>query len=333
VASLITRYIDAAGDDSDGLTWATAWTSITSFDTGAAKNLVSADEYMEVHLRGATAIPGGSIDNTAWVTDATRYVELIGDFAGTARDTSKAHVELSAVTTQAINLPGSGPEVVKLRNLQIENTAASPTTFGCAVALSSSTSAEVHDCLLIGGRQCVFVNSTGTHYMTNCIAINKSGSGGAGFLSNAGHTGYYYSCVFVGDSYGFRTFSGTSTVTLKNCYASAGITNGDTSTINLTTTATANTSGSSGLQSIAYNTTQFTNVTAGSEDLALPSSGSALYEVGTDTSGDSAPLNFTADIEGTTRTASWDVGVYELSAGGAQLPDNRFIIPTGPVRT
>jgi hypothetical protein len=86
----------------------------------------------------------------------------------------------------------------------------------------------------------------------------------------------------------------------------------------MTTCASSDATGSAGLQNIAANTTNFTNVTAGSEDFHLPA-GSALIDVGTDTSGDAAPLNFTDDIDGVTRTGTWDIGADEYVVGRVVL--------------
>jgi hypothetical protein len=104
-------------------------------------------------------------------------------------------------------------------------------------------------------------------------------------------------------------------MTCKNCYARADPGYAYSGTITKTTCASADTTGSAGLQNIAVNTTNFTNVTAGAENFDLPL-GSALIDVGTDTSGDAAPLNFTTDIVARTRGATWDIGAFEYVAGG-----------------
>lgn len=118
-----------------------------------------------------------------------------------------------------------------------------------------------------------------------------------------------YSCTFQHNGYGIRQTAGT--VIAKNVYVRTdGGSDGYSGTMTLTTCASSGTTGSAGLQSIAYDTTQFTNVTAGSEDYDLPV-GSALIDVGTDTSGDTAPLDFTDDIEDEVRGLTWDVGAYE----------------------
>jgi hypothetical protein len=80
-----------------------------------------------------------------------------------------------------------------------------------------------------------------------------------------------------------------------------------------------------GLQSIAYNTDTFVNVTGGSEDFHLAADGlSPLQGTGTDTSGDAAPMNFTTDIDGDTRDATWDIGA-DAAAGGAATTNNMVL--------
>jgi len=69
----------------------------------------------------------------------------------------------------------------------------------------------------------------------------------------------------------------------------------------MTTCGSSDSTGTSGLQNIPVSTATFVNVTAGSENWHLAGTGSGLYNVGTNTSGDSAPMNFTTDIDGETR--------------------------------
>uniref|UniRef100_A0A6M3JTG0 Uncharacterized protein n=1 Tax=viral metagenome TaxID=1070528 RepID=A0A6M3JTG0_9ZZZZ len=72
-----------------------------------------------------------------------------------------------------------------------------------------------------------------------------------------------------------------------------------------------------GLQNIAHNTTQFTSVTD-PHDYRLPGTGSALYNTGTD-GPFAAPLDYTTDIQGDTRTSTWDIGADEYVAAGGGL--------------
>ena len=68
---------------------------------------------------------------------------------------------------------------------------------------------------------------------------------------------------------------------------------------------------------VALDTDTFVNVTGGSEDFHLAADGnSPLMGVGVDTSGDSAPLDFTTNIDGETRDATWDIGADSWVASG-----------------
>ena len=119
-----------------------------------------------------------------------------------------------------------------------------------------------------------------------------------------------YNSTIIGASGSAFSRQGGGTWVIKNTYGqSAGsVYNG---TITLTSSASSDSSGSAGLQNIANSTANFTNVTPGSEDYHL-SSNSALKDVGTSTSADAVPLNFTDDIDGNYRR-QWDIGADEGS--------------------
>jgi len=121
----------------------------------------------------------------------------------------------------------------------------------------------------------------------------------------------FYNSLFIAGS-GGTGFTSSGTVTAINCYASGSTSYGNSGTLNLTTSASADTSGSTGLQSIAYSTVNFTSVTAGSENFAL-TSGSSLIGAGTN-----EYSTFTTDIIGTPRQSSgaWDVGSFAYNSGG-----------------
>jgi len=136
----------------------------------------------------------------------------------------------------------------------------------------------------------------------NIASVDSSSKG-----INAGGTTNIYNSTFIGGYYGIYRASGT--LNCKNTYA-GGSTHGDyEEVVNKTTCASSDSTGSTDLQSIAVNTTNFTNVSTSTEDYRLPGTGSALYNAGTNTSGESAPLNFTTDIKNTTRPSGvyWDI--------------------------
>lgn len=143
----------------------------------------------------------------------------------------------------------------------------------------------------------------------NCIAYGcYQGFNGGGTLTK------FYNCTSVANRQnGFYRAGGTPVCT--NCYAGDNVVGQYTASLTLTTCGSSDTSGSTGLQNIAVSTStgaKFTNVTAGSEDFHLQS-GSALIDVGTSLSG-----TFTTDIDGETRSGTWDVGADEFVGGGSQ---------------
>lgn len=157
--------------------------------------------------------------------------------------------------------------------------------------------------------------------VVNCICI-----GGAYGITahNGGSDVYLYNNTIINTGTGFRLHTFNSQ-TLRNNYA-GGTTTADYSygsNESLTwdhcysedgtgTTTTAACSTSSG----AY----FTNVTAGSEDLAIGSS-SSLNDNGANLSSD-ATYAFSVDIIGTSRGTTWCVGAYEYvaSSSGTAVP-------------
>lgn len=308
----------------------------TSFDAAidhlaaSHADLVSADVYADIEIDGTwssadtTGVYTGGI-----TTDATRYINVYTTAKARHSGSWDTGAYILSHSADDITIYCEA-EVIKIDGLQIikthstntgdlfYNTGASNTTISNSIIRRPSTAGS--------GRFCTVGTDGRTIKLYNCIIY------GGGF-SNYFYDNWYngvvtaYSCTFVGASgVGFNRV-GSGTWTLKNCYVQSS----DTciaSGVTLTTTATSDTSGTLGLRDIAANTTQFINVTAASEDFHLAGTGSALYNAGTDTSGDSAPFNFTTDIDGDTRS-TWDIGADEyVAAGGASIPrSNPFSRP------
>ena len=214
---------------------------------------------------------------------------------------------------------GQNPIVINnshfhLDGLQVIRTAFQASGYGCIGVSGAATGVEISKCILVGyGLTATEIGlaaqSSGTIKVWNCLIYNFHHSNsfiGAIYKSGAGTTEIYSSVIIGVDKAVYR---GSGTLIFKNCYAGASL--GSASyygTSTKTTSASEDTTGSIGLQSILYSTDTFTNVTLGSEDLTL-AEGSPLIEAGTDTTGDAAPLNFTDNIAGETR-ASWNVGAF-----------------------
>jgi hypothetical protein len=190
---------------------------------------------------------------------------------------------------------------------------------------SQSSSAQVFfdKCVGISPAACLRLwTFDGTFTVTNCIFIRTSSTSTTEPAVISLATTRLYNCTIaqlrnISAAYGIEASNGSWAV--KNCYIYAAYSG---STINgsptLTTTATSDTDGSAGLQSIAYSTANFLNVTSGSEDLHL-ASGSALIGVGTNLYND-ANFPFQNDIDGQDRGgsgASWDIGADQFPLNGS----------------
>jgi hypothetical protein len=167
------------------------------------------------------------------------------------------------------------------------------------------------------------------YYVYNCVVYGFGTTNTRALLQNGTTTTMsLYSSTIISGDYCIRCLAGT--ITAKNVYAGGGTTEdwyGVGSGITCTTCMSSDAATRAGVtKSIALNTTNFTNVTYATADYHVPL-GSALIGVGTDTSGDAAPMNFTTDIDGETRSGTWDIGADEyIAAGGAAMINNILII-------
>lgn len=318
---MLSRYINPASDGGDGTTNAltganAAYASVNAAEAALPATLTDAYEFI------------CETDGTADTSSVT--------FSGvTTTSTNKVTIKAVAPYRHSgtwntgkfrISVANSQPMSIQINygwvdGLQCEKTSSNSGGNAC-IGIGTVTGGNevwVSECICrqagnnsFGEPGIQIGNAARVVFIWNCIAY---GTSTAAVTSNAGisivaGTVTAYSCTLINGYRGVNvTASGTGT--FKNCYAhggSAGYVNAGTMT--LTTCASSDTTGSAGLQSIAHSTSNFVNVTAGSQDYHLVS-GSALINVGTNTSGDAAPMNFTTDIDGQTRSGTWDVGADE----------------------
>jgi hypothetical protein len=145
----------------------------------------------------------------------------------------------------------------------------------------------------VANQKIYFYNVIDYGHGTDASVYNCSAFIGNGLLT-------CYSCTFIGGYQGVNNDSGTAAV-CKNCYASGSNAAFSGSITQTTCAASDTTAADAALDNIAVNTTNFTNVTYATANYHLPA-GSGLIGVGTDTHGDSAPMNFSTDIDGQART-------------------------------
>lgn len=244
------------------------------------------------------------------------------DRPGTVWDSGKYNLTRTGGVALAIS-----DDYVEVDGLQINAAGGTGESHNCINVTGAVTSGQnridIKNCL-VKGHASATNYQRGLHVDAANAVVNVWNSSFFNFaaitntvpvLQNAaGSTVNLYSSVFIGGQYAVQQFSGT--MVAKNCYAGGSGTSDWQGTITQTTCASEDTSASgTGLDSIALSTSTFTNATPATFDCELPV-GSGLINVGTNTSGDSAPLNFTTDILGTERSAgaTWDVGAYAVGA-------------------
>lgn len=327
-----TRYVNTASSaGGDGTTNNTSGATRAYASLSEAVTALPADITTGGSQGVWTIECSGSAEDTTAVTlsgkttSATYYIVIQSgpsDRAGTSWDTGK--YRLSAAPSGAGVIESSVP-YVRYDGLQIQHTDTPTTGNACAIRLNSSVTSDhrVSNCLLRGGRYALRIDSGGnvaaTVWNTVCYGAY---AGAIACLSASAQTVYSSTCI-GGAVAGIYAF-GAGVVTAKNVYASctsgtAYLTGSGSFTMTNCAASDTSAAGTAPQDNIALNTTNFTNVTVGSENFALPA-GSALIGVGTDTSGEGAPLNFTTDINGATRTTTWDIGADEyIAAGGGSV--------------
>jgi hypothetical protein len=293
------------------------------------------------NLQWNIACYGGAADTTAvtisgWTTAQLNYLRIYTPTTttevGTSQrhqgiwDTSKYYLSFTDVDWVTIN-----SNYVNLDGLQLAGSGYTGHDKPIIYIASQTTGANkinISD---------VFINRTIYNYVGEGIYINYNdntavpvvnvwnsviiGSGNYNWITRnacvynlGGILNIYNSTLETSAAYANGLSNEYGTVVAKNVYAKAFATAAFSNlggTLTMTNCASADATGSGGLQNIAFTTANFINVTTGSEDLHLTSS-SALKDVGTDLSADSY-IKVTTDIDGQPRPSgsAFDIGADE----------------------
>ncbi len=314
-----TYYVDpSAGGSSEDGTTGNPYLSLNGALAGKCNKTFT--DSIQIRCRTGSSTPdttrvydGGL---SSMVTTSSFYLEIIaetGHSAGPSWDATKYHL-YPAYGTQAGTALALSHDYIRVNGLQIG--ISSQTNTAEIVYWSNGDTGRMVNCLVRGAESSAYLtrglSSIDGVNLINCVFYAIGTNVGSSCIKNHGNSNYY-SCTFIQGG-GIITVDITDgTCVAKNCYAAGASYKcyniEAAGSLTMTTRASSDTTGTSGLQSIAVNTTNFTNVTSSTENYRLPV-GSALINVGTDTSGDSSPFNFTTDMEGGTR-ATWDVGADE----------------------
>ena len=299
-------------------------------------NLVGSDVYATIEIDGTWSSADTTAISMPNITgDATRYLHIYTTAAARHDGKWDTGAYMLSTSNATAMLFGNSVNITNVRidGLQIGLSSANG-NYQCCIDLAAAgpgTNIWVSNCILKQAannsyRTPAILSQSGnvTLYAWNTIAY---GVGTADNALNSVFCGYdfgafnLYSCVAIGGKYAYYANDSGGTMTCKNCYGGGSVTEDfyrGAGTLAKTNCASEDSSAddtgtgetqSNCAVSVAYTTSTFTNVTAGSEDYDLVT-GSALIGAGVSTSGESAPMNFTTDIVGATRDATWDIGAY-----------------------
>ena len=300
----------------------TDYTSLSAWEAGEQKDLVTADEIAIAKCRNT----GGSADTTAleirgWTTDADHYIKIWTDPNEDYRHDGTAGTGYRLDITD-------GSEVIYIRESHVKIFGLELTGSGTEYGFYMANWEDIDDIELaynlihdLGGTSnysAGLVIRSNSYYVSNLKFYNNIiyNIGGSGFWcdsNNASNNGNVFNntifeCNKSNSSYRAGIHDDSGQFVFKNnasfdngykdYYGNEATQNGSSNN------ASSDSTGSSGLQNLS-SSNQFVNTTDGSEDLHLKS-GADLIDAGTDLSS-----YFTDDIDGDTRSGTWDIGADE----------------------
>lgn len=315
-----------------------AWNSCANMVTGevaANANLVSMGGILTVNAAGTTA-ESGTCTIDGFTTDSTHYLKLVGNFTGGVWSTSYYRFD----GTQSSGTLIVHDQYVEIWNIQINN----PGT-------GSGNYWGIYDNEDAGGLSLkvfnsLFKGSSGTS-QTGCIFFRPNVANAVGVFVNNICYGYTGASAIGYTLYGSGYNNGESIIAYNNtchgspiCYATHGGGSSDAQYIKnnaaqscttcysldaasshtTSTTATNLSEDTSSPQSgLRSKVMTFISETGGSEDLHITSGDTVAKDAGTDLSAD-AQYAFSTDIDGSTRSGTWDIGADEYISAGSAVP-------------
>lgn len=316
MATIIKKTVAPSGGDFTSLQSALTWFR------NNYPNFVSSDIIGEIEISGTWS----SADTTpaeiysTITTDSTHYVYIhtVGDARHPGYWSDSAY-RLIVTSGRCIRFETLDAVIDGLQ-LKLNHT----NSASCCYFTSSASGKSIllSNCLLRGGNSTSAaqkgienVNANVTVYVWNTCIYDISNYTDSYLVGT--YNIYMYNCVGIGGYRGTLCYS-SGDIVAKNCYIASGSGGCYHTLVSKTTCASSDSTGSSGLTNIAVADAGFVNVSSGSEDFHLASTSSPLYHTGTDTSGDTAPMNFTTDIDGDNyydTDGVRSIGVDEISAG------------------
>lgn len=330
-AATITRYVnpgaDAGGDGAtSALTGANcAYQSLNAALLANEQDLTdSGGDILVISCAGSTAdttvVASTSLDG--YTTNETSYIRIIGNMpygqsSSLRFNSSYYHMTCAAHFVDMLNMTRN---YSRIENIQID--------------LSNYASRGI----VLSGSNCLVMNSIvyNTNNGTSNTGFAISGGGTiinsiaykinfSGFVFNTFTTSYFYNCVSYGNGVGFEQSGGSTSHIITNCIGNSNTNNySGTFTTSYSCSDTDSELSGTGDRNGSNGDVTFVNVGSGTEDFHLSSSDTNAKDLGTSLSG-----TFTIDIDGETRSGTWDIGADEYVGPTIITPVGKLFISGG----
>jgi hypothetical protein len=308
------------------------YTALETCMNANEQNLVTADQYFDVEISGEWS----SADSTAvtihnYTTDATRYINIYttGDARHEGVWDSGKYILHKTGNAHQFSSSNSTELHMIVDGLQIYNNS-SGDVYSCMLLNIAKTASKVviKNNILKGGTgtriqgiRTLSNDGYASHYIFNNIIYGFTGDhADTKAINYSRGYGYIYSNTVYGSKKGIivEDGGGASNVIAKNNISyNNGTDYSGTFSANSTHNLSKDTTAPALNTYYVSKTLSFVSTTGGLEDLHLASTDTDAIDHGSSTSGESAPLNFTTDIDGVTRSGTWDIGADEFASTGA----------------
>lgn len=319
------------------------YNSLSAAEDGAdaLPDLVARDEILVIEIDGDWS---GGPDTSAvtfqgFITDATR--KIIIRTVGQARHAGKWDATKYVLATTDVTALTLSDDFIDIDGLQIQVTTTASqaaAAHGITVASVPAGSTFLWENIIvkgiISGSSGNFArsglraaDSDGSYTIRNCVVFDfTAGSANlsSGITMNAG--GNVYNCTVHNSEAGFTRIAGSPVMVnnlARSCTAAASGTFAAGTDYNATDLSSMGYTVTGGGNTHDRLSQTFTFVDESGDDFHLASNDAGARDFGFDLSG-----SFTTDIDGQTRTGSWDIGADEYVAGGAPTKkDAGFFFP------
>ena len=335
----VVRYVNPGSSGGDGTTSAlsganAAYASLSAWEAAENTNLDTANNIMQVNCVGSTA-DTTAVTISGWTTSATDYIEIIGDWAPLTDgkfSTSKYRLNVQNFTQLTI---ANATAFIRIHNLQIYNSDVNTGNIWGILCNSTITSGEIriyNNCIrgnnntswydmgirILGGTATYYIYQNwiydwGTTADFNYSAIYFNPNTIAG-----GVNCYCENNTFHNNVVGIQRFAG-NLIAINNIVKGSGNTYSYVGTFATGTDYNSTDSTDSiGVGSNNKTSQTFTFVDEANDDFHLASTDTGAKDSGTS----SVNGGFTTDIDGQTRSGTWDIGAHEYQAvgGGLSIP-------------